>query len=268
MSPVPTVEFSELLLAASLLVVNAGLSLVLGLGLARPLLVAGVRVVVQLLLVGVVLKMVFALQSPWLVGAVLAFMLGAAAREIYARQERQLRGWWGWGMGAAMSTLATVVVAGLGLAMLAHQPWWSPQAAIPMVGIVLGSVMNGVSITLNAFTRGVARERAAIEAQLALGATRRQALGGLQRAALQQGLIPVMNQMSAAGIITLPGMMTGQILAGMAPLEAAKYQILVLLLLAGAAGLGAIGVSYWAVARVTDARDRLRLDRLNPPPGG
>ena len=87
---------------------------------------------------------------------------------------------------------------------------------------------------------------------------------GLQRAALQQGLIPVLNQMSAAGIITLPGMMTGQILAGMAPLEAAKYQVLILLLLAGAASLGSVGISYWAVARVTDGRDRLRLDRLAP----
>ena len=59
--------------------------------------------------------------------------------------------------------------------------------------------------------------------------------------------------------------MTGQILAGMAPFEAAKYQILVLLLLAGGAGLGAIGVSHWAVQRVSDARDRLRLDRLRSP---
>ena len=264
MNAAPAVNFTELLFASLLLLANAGLSLALGLGLARPLLIAGVRVVAQLLLVGLVLKMVFTSQSPWLVGAVMVFMLVAAAREIHARQERRLLGWWGWGVGATMSTLATVVVAGLGLALLAHQPWWTPQAAIPMVGIVLGSVMNGVSITLNAFTRGVVRERAAIEARLALGATRRQALGPLQRAALQQGLIPVINQMSAAGIITLPGMMTGQILAGMAPLEAAKYQILVLLLLAGAAALGAIGTSYWAVSRVADGRDRLRLDHLAP----
>jgi putative ABC transport system permease protein len=68
--------------------------------------------------------------------------------------------------------------------------------------------------------------------------------------------------MSAAGIITLPGMMTGQILAGMAPLEAAKYQILVLFVLAGGAGLGALAATYAAVWRATDERDRLRLDRL------
>ena len=75
-------------------------------------------------------------------------------------------------------------------------------------------------------------------------------------------LLTYANQMSAAGIITLPGMMTGQILAGMAPIEAAKYQILVLFLLAGGAGLGAMAATYLAVWRITDERDRLRLDRL------
>ena len=74
----------------------------------------------------------------------------------------------------------------------------------------------------------------------------------MQRSALRSGMIPIINQMSAAGIITLPGMMTGQILAGMSPFEAAKYQILVLLLLAGGAGFGAIAATWLAVRRVTD----------------
>jgi putative ABC transport system permease protein len=84
----------------------------------------------------------------------------------------------------------------------------------------------------------------------------------LQRSALRSGMIPIINQMSAAGVITLPGMMTGQILAGMDPLEAAKYQILLLFLLSGGAGLGALAAVYVAVWRITDERDRLRLDRL------
>jgi putative ABC transport system permease protein len=94
------------------------------------------------------------------------------------------------------------------------------------------------------------------------GADRRIALKPLQRSALRGGMIPVVNQMSAAGIITLPGMMTGQILAGMPPFEAAKYQIFVLFLLAGGAGLGSLAATYVAVRRITDDRDQLRLDRL------
>ena len=158
--------------------------------------------------------------------------------------------------------LATLFVTSFGVAALRPEPWFAPHVLIPVVGIVLGNVMNGVSISLNAFNTGIVRERPAIEARLALGASRRTAFRPIQRSALRSGMIPIINQMSAAGIITLPGMMTGQILAGMAPFEAAKYQILVLFLLAGGAGLGAIGATWLAVRRVTDHRDRLRLDHL------
>jgi putative ABC transport system permease protein len=133
---------------------------------------------------------------------------------------------------------------------------------IPLLGIILGNVMNGVSVTLNAVSTAIVREQPAIEGRLALGTDRYTALKQLQRSALRSGMIPIINQMSAAGVITLPGMMTGQILAGMAPLEAAKYQILLLFLLSGGAGLGALGAVYVATWRITDERDRLRLDRL------
>jgi putative ABC transport system permease protein len=75
-------------------------------------------------------------------------------------------------------------------------------------------------------------------------------------------MIPVANQMSAAGIITLPGIMTGQLLAGMEPMEAVKYQVLLMFLLAGASGLAAVGAALLAVRALSDGRDRLRVDRL------
>jgi len=82
------------------------------------------------------------------------------------------------------------------------------------------------------------------------------------REAIRRGLLPIINQMSAAGIVTLPGIMTGQILAGLDPLEAVKYQILLMFLLSGSSGLSASSVSYFAARRLTDQRQRLRLDRL------
>ena len=258
----PEIGYLELAIAAVLVLLNATLSLLLNLGIGRDLLVAAVRVVVQLLLVGLVLKTVFELASPLAVAAVVVAMLAAASYEIHSRQQRRLSGTWGFGIGAGTAMLATLFVTTFGLAALRPDPWFDPQVLIPLVGIVLGNVMNGVSISLNAFNTGIVRERAAIEARLALGASRRSAFRPMQRSALRSGMIPVINQMSAAGIITLPGMMTGQILAGMPPFEAAQYQILVLLLLAGGAGLGAIGATWLAVRRVTDHRDRLRLDRL------
>ncbi len=258
----PVLGYADLAIAATLVVLNAGLSLLLDLRLSRVILVAGVRVVVQLLLVGLVLKTVFTLASPLLIAAVILAMFATASHEITSRQERRFTGMWAVGIGAGTTMLATLFVTTFALATLRPDPWFAPQVAIPLVGIVLGNVMSGVSISLNAFNTGIVRERASIEGRLALGANRYVALKPLQRSALRSGMIPIINQMSAAGIITLPGMMTGQVLAGMPPLEAAKYQIFVLFLLAGGSGLGAFAATCVAVSRITDVRDRLRLDRL------
>lgn len=258
----PPVTIWELAAASTLVLANAGLSLLLEAGLARTLVVAAIRAIVQLLLVGTVLAVVFALRSPWLVALVTIFMLCMASFEIQSRQDRRFVGLWRYGLGAGTTFLATLVVGGLAVGMVRPTPWYDPHVVIPLIGILLGSVMNGVSISLNAFNTGVVRERPAIEAHLALGATRAQALKQVQRGALRSGLIPVVNQMSAAGIITLPGMMSGQILAGMDPLEAAKYQAMVLLLLTAGAGFGAFATVASAAWLVTDERHRLRLERL------
>ncbi len=108
----------------------------------------------------------------------------------------------------------------------------------------------------------VARDRIAIEAQLALGASYRHATARLLRAALRRGVLPIINQMSAAGLITLPGIMTGQILAGLDPVQAVQYQILLMLLLSGRRVLASGLTAFLALRRVTDDRQRLRLDNL------
>jgi putative ABC transport system permease protein len=255
---------TQLALAAALVLLSAGLSLALQMGIARSVLVSAVRTVVQLLLVGLVLREVFQLRSPLLVALVMAAMLATAAYETLSRQQRRFKGPWGAGLGAATTTIASVLVTVFAVATLHPDPWFAPSVVIPLFGIVLGNVMSSVSVTLNAFNTSLASERTAVEAQLALGATRYAALAQVQRSALRSGMIPIVNQMSAAGVITLPGMMTGQILAGMSPFEAAKYQVFVLFLLCGASCLGALGATLAAAWRATDDRHRLRLDRTAP----
>jgi putative ABC transport system permease protein len=157
--------------------------------------------------------------------------------------------------------VATVVLALM--TAIQPRPWYDPRYAIPLMGIVLGSVLNSASLGLDSFFEGVTTGRARIEARLALGATIHQALAELTRSSIRRGMIPIVNQMSAAGVITLPGIMTGQLLAGMDPIEAAKYQILLLFLLTGAGGLAAAGAVYMAARSMTDERQRLRSDRLS-----
>jgi putative ABC transport system permease protein len=253
----------DIAIAATLLVLDGVISLLLRLDLHRQLAIAGLRLVVQLVLVGYILRAVFALNAPWLTLAVVLCMVAIAGREVAARPEQRLGRFGNYAVGAgavALSTLLTAVLA-LTTAIRPH-PWYDPHYAIPLAGIVLGSVLNGASLALDSLLGGVVRERAAIEAQLTLGASFHQAIQGLVRTSVRRALLPIVNQMSAAGIITLPGIMTGQILAGMDPLEAAKYQILLIFLLSGGAALAAVSVVYLGAMRLTDPRQRLRLDRL------
>ncbi len=159
------------------------------------------------------------------------------------------------------ATTALTAVLALTTAIRPH-PWWAPQYAIPLAGIILGSVLNAASLSLDHVLGTVGRERAAIEARLALGARMREATRALLRAATRRGVLPIVNQMSAAGVITLPGIMTGQILAGLDPVEAVKYQILLMFLLGGSSVLAAFAAAWLALRRLTDGRDRLRLDWL------
>jgi putative ABC transport system permease protein len=191
-------------------------------------------------------------------------MIGAAAREVAVRPAQRLRGWANYRIGAAAvgaSSIATVALALL--TAIRPSPWFDPRYAIPLMGIVLGSVLNSASLGLDSFFGGLVAGRSGIEARLALGATIHEAFAESIRNSIRRGLIPLINQMSAAGIITLPGIMTGQLLAGMDPVEAVKYQILLLFLLTGAGAMAVTTAVYLAARSVTDERQRLRLDRLS-----
>lgn len=259
----PELSYFTLLLAATLVLLNAGLSILLQLGIAKQLLIAAGRMCVQLALIGLVLTELFARVSLSWTALAAAVMLAVAGYEIRARQERQLRGLWSYGLGTSSMLLATVLVTLLALTVLLQpQPWYHPRFALPLLGMILGNAMTGVSLGLNALTTGAAKDKLAIEAQLALGATRWQALQPLSRQALRNGFMPIINSMAATGLVALPGMMTGQILAGADPIEATQYQLLIMFLIAGATGTGVLLAVLGGVWRLTDERHRLRLDRL------
>jgi putative ABC transport system permease protein len=253
----------DLALGSLLVLANAALSLTLHLGVHRRLLIAAVRMVVQLSLMGLVLSALFSHVSPWLTGLAATSMILFAGREATARQDRPLAGWWSFGLGTASMTVAACLVTIFALTTaLGTDPWYDPRYAIPLLGMILGNTMTGVALGLNSLTNGVFQRRAAVEARLMLGATRLEALGPVIRDSLRSALMPVINSMAATGVVSLPGMMTGQILGGVAPIEAVKYQILVMFLISGSTGLGAVAAVMGGVSRLTDHRHRLRLDRL------
>src|SRR5206468_4102719 len=105
------------------------------------------------------------------------------------------------------------------LTELRPDPWYHPRYALPLLGMMLGNTMTGIGLGLDVLTNSVVRERAAVEACLALGSTQHQALLPIIRDSLRSGFMPIMNSMAAIGLVSLPGMMTGQILAGVEPVD-------------------------------------------------
>ncbi|MGI9437666.1 MAG: ABC transporter permease [Geminicoccaceae bacterium] len=263
MSGYLALSYWDLVLAAIFLMLNGALSFAFNLGLERQLLFASARMVVQLLLVGLVLKAIFAAGSFWLTLAIALAMCMFAGREIWARQERRLSGPWSYAIGTGtMMTSGMVIVLVALTTLIEPDPWWSPRYALPLFGMILGNTMTGISLGISALNSTVHRERAAIEAQLLLGQTYWQAVMPFARLALKTGFTPIINAMAVTGVVSLPGMMTGQILSGVAPEEAVKYQLLIMFLIGGATGLGVLGAVLATAWRLTDDRHRLRLDRL------
>jgi putative ABC transport system permease protein len=159
-------------------------------------------------------------------------------------------------LGAAGIALALIVIVG-------PEPWYEPRYSIPLLGMLLGNTMNGIALSLERLTESAYRRRGDIEARLMLGANWSTAIEGIRRESFRSGMIPTINGMVAAGVISLPGMMTGQVLAGVAPLEAVKYQILIMFLIAAGTGFGTLASVWFGARRLFDERERLRLNRLS-----
>lgn len=257
--------YADLVIASLLLLFSGVLSIFMRLGLEKQIGIAALRMVIQLMLIGLVLKFLFQMVSPLWTGVAAAIMIGLAGREVMARQKRKFTGWWTYGLGTSSLMIACSVVTVLALTtQIRPEPWFDPRFALPILGMILGNTMNGISIGLERLLSSAVDGRNVIEARLALGHDRTQAMKPLIRDSIRAGLINIINAMSAAGVISLPGMMTGQILAGVDPTEAVKYQILIFFLIAGSTALGTLAAVLFAARRLTDSRHRLRLDRLGP----
>lgn len=232
-------SFGQLALAASLLLVNGLLSWLLSLDLGRRLVLAALRATVQLALIGLVLQQVFELRQVGWILLVMAIMTLAAASASVRRAEHRYPGIWlngliSVGVSAWLVTLIAV------MAVVQVKPWYEPRYIIPLLGMILGNALNGISLGLERFSTTLHRRRAEVESRLAVGATRWEAARPLVAESVRAGMIPMINTLSVTGLVSLPGMMTGQLLAGADPSTAVKYQLMILFLIAAATALGTL----------------------------
>jgi putative ABC transport system permease protein len=246
----------DLVLAVGLMAIAIGLSAWERLGLEWTLAIATVRTILQLLVVGFILEIVFGLDNPWAVLAVLAVMLTIAAvtarNRIGKKYPMVLPLVWG---SIFVSTALTLGYTNL----LIVQPakWYEPQYLIPLAGIILGTAINGAAIAGERFVSSINTSQLEIETHLSLGATPQQAIAQYRKDAIRAGLIPILNQMMVVGIVTLPGTITGQLLSGVNPLDAASYQILILFMLAFANLLTALLVTQGLIRQFFNSAAQL-----------
>jgi putative ABC transport system permease protein len=259
---------ADMVLASSLILVNGGLSIALGLGLERTLFINSVRMLVQLTAIGFVLKFIFAQTTPiWTIGLAM-IMIGFAGHEILARQSNRFTGLKAYGLGTGVLLFVGFVCTVFSIgALVQPDPWYAPRYVLPILGMVIGNTMTGIGLGMETLTSSVKREQSVIEARLAMGEPRFTALKGHIRRAMRSGMMPIINAMAASGIISLPGMMTGQIISGVDPLDATKYQLMIMFLIAGGTALGTTGGVLGTALLLTDERHRLRLERLKSSEG-
>jgi len=253
----------DLGIAAIFVCVLSMLSLFLSLGLEWKILIFSCRMTAQLLLIGVVLRYLFADSSLVMVVLMAMIMLLAAGREVLARQNIRLKGVIGYVIGTGSMFISSFSVSFLALlVIIGVEPWYTPQYAIPLLGMLLGNTMTGVSLALDRMTDQFNKERYVVEQRLLLGQTWQEASSDIRKDSMRTGMVPIINSMAAAGLVSLPGMMTGQILGGTPPIEAVKYQILIMFLITSGTGLGVISAIWMAGYHLFDKRHRLCLEYL------
>ncbi|MFA6233507.1 MAG: iron export ABC transporter permease subunit FetB [Bacteroidota bacterium] len=233
------IGYGQLALSLLFILVGGIASLRLRLGLERDLLWGTLRTISQLALMGIVLTWVFRVQLWYVVLALYTLMIYFAARIISGRvQSTNVR----FLIPTFVSMLLSYMLVSYFVVdiIVGVRPWYRPEYFLPIGGMVIGNSMNAIAIALDRLFNDLLRRRGEVELLLCLGATGKEASAAMFRDAVKAGMIPSINSMMGVGLVFIPGMMTGQILAGSDPLVAVKYQIMVMLMLVGSTAAGSV----------------------------
>ena len=250
---------ARLSVGVALIVVALGISRAMGLGLGKDLVVGAIRAAAQLLLIGYALAFVFGHETPWWTMVALIIMVAVATATSVRRVEHSP------GTRALLPYAFIALASGAGLALvpvfalvLRPHPWFEARYLIPISGMMLSSAMNVVAQVFERLFSLARSESAVIEQMLALGASPKQAMRPHVRAAIRAAMIPTINGLLTVGLVSLPGMMTGQILSGTDPEQAVRYQIVIMYQLVAVAAVSGTLAAVFARKLLFTDREQLR----------
>lgn len=204
-----------------------------GISRKRLIIVSAVRMTLQLILVGYILVFVLDNPNPWITLLVMFIMLTFATFNVYQRTKHEIYFSFKKLIAVAMFIGVILNLTYFMFVILQLDPWYDPQFFIPIGGMIIGKTMTGISLGVNHLLTGMKDRKEQIEGALMLGASPKIASKSIVDDAFDQAMLPTINAMIGMGIVFLPGMMTGQIIAGQEPISAIKYQISVMLGVAG-----------------------------------
>lgn len=237
------------------------LSAHLRLGLHHRMAIATIRCATQLSLLGYILVPIFITNRWWLTLVYSFFMLAVAAAEAVSRPAQAYDGMMFEVLMAMGIACACTITFGLAC-IVRVTPWYDSQYLIPMLGMLLGNSCSSVAVGLSAVLEEISGGKEKVEALLVLGATRVEATRDVVVRAARLALTPLLNSMNVVGIVSIPGMMTGNLLSGTSPSVAAHYQILIYFLVALSSSVSAVATIYAALLTICDNHHRLRSEKL------
>ncbi|PAD68539.1 iron export ABC transporter permease subunit FetB [Bacillus sp. 7586-K] len=208
-------------------------------GLKREIqiMVSTARMTLQLILVGYILTYIFANPNPLIILLIVLLMLAFAIYNTFKQVGRPLNKKMKQIIAISITSGSIITLAYFNFVVIHFEPWYQPQYLIPIAGMIIGNSMTGITLGVKHLIDGVQREKQLIEGALILGAKPEVATKSIVNSAFESAILPTINNMVGMGIVFLPGMMTGQILAGISPLIAVEYQVAVLLGISGSVAL-------------------------------
>lgn len=236
--------FWQVLVAYIFIIILLWIVRIKGIQREKEIIIATIRMTLQLVLVGYLLVYIFENPHPAFTLLILFIMLAFATHNVFKRAKLELTKSLKKSIIIAMVIGITVSLSFFIFLVLTLSPWYDPQFVIPIAGMIIGNSMTGITLGVNQLLNGMKTEKAEIEAALMLGATPKTAAKKITNQAFDAAMLPTINSMVGMGIIFLPGMMTGQILSGLSPITAVNYQIAIMLAIVGSVSLSVITFSH------------------------
>ncbi len=256
-----SLNYTDLLIALLLILIPIIISFQRRLGIEKDILIGTVRTFIQLIIIGYVLKYIFSFKRWYIVLLMIAIMALVAGYNAVKRQKIKIKGLFPL---VALSIFlgAVIAMATLIVLILRVRPWYEPQYLIPISGMMLGNAMNATALAIDRLIGETRSRRWDIEAALALGASPLKAINPLLRDAASAAMMPTINAMMVVGIVQLPGMMTGQIIGGVAPEQSVRYQIIIMYMLTTSVTISCMTILYFFYRKLFNKEEQLNFELL------